>query len=121
FLLPCKDAGDVAARAVVPLRAGNRVRPRVLIGWIAGKERRDRLEVVRVIGREPPDPGETANVHRYAHGSLRWVDLHQTALLSQSANDTVNFVRGRRPRGPPTPSLAGPGTPLRSGGRACAP
>jgi len=70
LLLARDDARDVTARAIVRLSSPNGLSPGLLIGGIAGKERRDRFEVVGVVGRQPPDPGKTANVDRYAHGSL---------------------------------------------------
>jgi len=59
------------------------------MGWIAREKRRNRREIVRIVGGEPSDPGKPTDIDRNAHRSLRWVDLHQTALLSQSANKTV--------------------------------
>ena len=63
-LLRGDDRGDVRrAAGRAPARA-DRVRPGGAVGRIAGKKRRDRGKVVRVVGGEAPDPGKPADVDR---------------------------------------------------------
>src|SRR6185295_17158163 len=92
LLLARDDRGDLVAPAIVRLRACDRVRPRGAVGGIAGKERRDRSEVVGVIRREPADPRKAADIDRDAHGrSIRCgmfgggVDLHQNAYCLRAS------------------------------------
>ena len=68
FLLPRDDASGLGATAVVRLRPRDRVGPRAAIGRIAGEKRRDRSEVVRVIGGEPANPRKSPDVDRNTHG-----------------------------------------------------
>ena len=82
------------AAAIVRLRARDRVRPRGAIGRIAGKKRRDRSEVVGVVGGEPPDPRKAPNVDRDAHGigstGLRVDGVEVSAELTCTRTPTVS-------------------------------
>ena len=61
LLLP-DDRGDLLPVALVRLCARNRVHPRLAIGRITREKRRDRPEVVRVVGGQAPDPWKAADV-----------------------------------------------------------
>jgi hypothetical protein len=64
FLLRGEHRGDIAALACMTLGGGDRARPRRRIGGIASKKWRDGPEIEGVVGRETPDPGEAAEIHR---------------------------------------------------------
>ena len=64
LLLAGDDRGNLVAAAIVRLRPRNRVGPRGAVGRVAGKKRRDRAEVVRVVGRQPANPWKPPHVHR---------------------------------------------------------
>jgi hypothetical protein len=70
LLLSSEDPGNFRAAAIVGLCPRDCIGPSGAIGWIAGKKRRDRSKVVRVVGGQAPDPREPTNVDRYAHGSI---------------------------------------------------
>src|SRR5439155_3941792 len=60
LLLAGDDRSDTLAAVIVRLRARDRVGPRRPLGGIAGKKRRDRSKIVRIVRSEPPDPREPA-------------------------------------------------------------
>ena len=65
-LLRLDDVGHGVTIPRVPLRSCNRVAPGLGHGGIAGKELLEAREVVRVVGREPTNPGEAPDVNRRA-------------------------------------------------------
>ena len=64
--LRLQDGGELRALARMFLRARDRLGPRRRRRGIAGKKRRERGKLKRVIGGELPDPGKTSNVDRNA-------------------------------------------------------
>ena len=63
-LLGREHGGNLATLPGVTLRGGDGARPRRSVSGVAGKKRRDGVEVEGVICREPPDPGKAAEIHR---------------------------------------------------------
>ena len=69
-LLRDDDVRDFAAAMIVRLRAGDCAGPRGALGWIARKKRRDRAEIVRVVGGEPANPRKAPDIDGNADGRL---------------------------------------------------
>ncbi len=87
------DVGDLGAAAVVRLGPRDRVGPRASVGRIAGKKRRDRSKVVRVVGGEPADPRKPPDIDRNAHGSrpvLGLTGVEVSAELTCTRTPTVS-------------------------------
>ncbi|MGC4084078.1 MAG: hypothetical protein QM736_18700 [Vicinamibacterales bacterium] len=79
-LLCGEDRGNAGPVARVRLRARDGGGPGGTVGRVAGKEGFDRVEIVGVIGREPADPGEAADI-----------DCHPGGRLSGSARKQRRF------------------------------
>ena len=76
------------------LRAGDRVAPRSRIGGIAGKELGDARVVERVVGRQPPDPGEPSNVDGESHGGVSSPARQPRARVPRLTRRTVGAPPG---------------------------
>ena len=69
-LLRGDDAGDFPAAMIVRLRAGDGAGPRGALGRIAREKRRDRAEIVRVVGGEPANPRKAPDIDGNTDGRL---------------------------------------------------
>ena len=70
-LLRGDHRGDLVPPARMRLRPRDRASPVLTVRRVAGEERGDGAEIVRVIGGELADPREAPHVDRHPHGGFR--------------------------------------------------